>query len=98
MITHAGLGTVMAALGHGVPLLCMPMGRDQFFNAEQVQTLGAGQMLMSDAEVSAIVDAARAILDDASCRAVAKQMAITISGYGGASDAVNALEALTVAR
>jgi MGT family glycosyltransferase len=98
VITHAGLGTVMAALGHGVPLLCMPMGRDQFFNAERVQTLGAGRMLIADVEVSAIVDAARAVLDDASCRAVAKQMAITISGYGGASDAVNALEALTVAR
>ena len=39
---HAGLGTTMAALGHGVPLLCTPIGRDQFFNAEQVQTLGAG--------------------------------------------------------
>ncbi|MCW2595069.1 MAG: hypothetical protein JWP39_957 [Jatrophihabitans sp.] len=98
VITHAGLGTVMAALGHGVPLLCLPMGRDQFFNAEQVQTLGAGRMLMPDADVSTIADAARAVLDDASCRAVAKQMAITISGYGGASDAVNVLEGLAVAR
>jgi MGT family glycosyltransferase len=98
VITHAGLGTVMAALGHGVPLLCMPMGRDQFFNAEQVQTLGAGRMLMPDAEVSTIVDAARAILDAASCRAAAKEIAITISGYGGASDAVTALEGLSFER
>jgi hypothetical protein len=37
VITHAGLGNTMAALGRGVPLLCTPMGRDQFFNAGQVQ-------------------------------------------------------------
>jgi MGT family glycosyltransferase len=98
VITHAGLGTVMAALGSGVPLLCTPMGRDQFFNAEQVQSLGAGRMLMPDADVSAITEAARGILDDASCRAAAKQMAITISGYGGAADAVTALERLSARR
>ncbi len=98
VITHAGLGTVMSALGNGVPLLCMPMGRDQFFNAEQVQTLGAGRMLMPDADASEIIDAARGVLDDATCRAAAKQMAVTISGYGGASDAVTALERLSAAR
>ncbi len=48
VITHAGAGTTMAALGRGVPLLCTPMGRDQFFNAEQVENLGAGRMLMPD--------------------------------------------------
>ena len=36
VITHAGLGTtLMAALGHGVPMVCVPMGHDQFFNADQ---------------------------------------------------------------
>src|SRR5262249_19278792 len=29
VITHAGHGTVMAAAGAGVPLVCVPMGRDQ---------------------------------------------------------------------
>src|SRR5438045_3661981 len=42
VITYAGAGTTMAALGHGVPLLCLPMGRDQFFNAERICALGAG--------------------------------------------------------
>ncbi len=98
VITHAGLGTVMAALGNGVPLLCVPMGRDQFFNAEQVQALGTGRMLVPDADVDTIAAAAREILDDASCRAAAKQMAVTISGYGGASEAVAALERLSTVR
>ncbi|MBA3394595.1 MAG: glycosyltransferase family 1 protein [Deltaproteobacteria bacterium] len=98
VITHAGLGTVMTALGNGVPLLCTPMGRDQFFNAEQVQALGAGRMLMPGADVSSITQAAREILNDAPCQAAAKQMAITISGYAGASGAVAALERLNLGR
>jgi UDP:flavonoid glycosyltransferase YjiC (YdhE family) len=94
VITHAGLGTTMAALGHGVPLLCTPMGRDQFFNAEQVQALGAGRMLMPDSSSEAIAQAATDILGDDSFKAGAKQMAVTIGGYGGAAAAAAALESL----
>jgi UDP:flavonoid glycosyltransferase YjiC (YdhE family) len=94
VITHAGLGTVMSALGHGVPLLCVPMGRDQFFNAERVAALGAGRMLMPDADADAIANAARAMLEDPATEAAAKLAAVTIAGYGGASAAAARLEAL----
>lgn len=94
VISHAGLGTTMAALGHGVPLLCTPMGRDQFFNAEQVQAIGAGRMLLPDSSSEAIAQAATDILGDDRFKAGAKQMAITIGGYGGAAAAATALESL----
>jgi UDP:flavonoid glycosyltransferase YjiC (YdhE family) len=94
VITHAGFGTTMAALGRGVPLLCTPMGRDQFFNAEQVQALGAGRMLMPDSSSDEIALAATDILGDDRFKAGAKQMAVAIGGYGGAADAAAALEAL----
>ena len=94
VITHAGAGTTMAALGHGVPLLCTPMGRDQYFNAEQVQTLGAGRMLLPDADSDAIALAANDILADSRFTKEAKRMADAISGYGGATRAATALEAL----
>lgn len=94
VLTHAGLGTVLSALGHGVPLVCLPMGRDQFYNAEAVERLGAGRLLMPDAEPAAIAEAALAVLNDAGFAVAAKQMAVAISGYGGASAAVAALEAL----
>jgi UDP:flavonoid glycosyltransferase YjiC (YdhE family) len=29
MITHSGHGSVMSALAHGVPLVCVPFARDQ---------------------------------------------------------------------
>ncbi|MGY0498720.1 glycosyltransferase [Nocardia sp. FBN12] len=94
VITHAGLGTTMAALGRGVPLLCTPMGRDQFFNAEQVHTLGAGLTLMPDASSEVIAQAAAQILGDSGFASAAKQLAVTISDYGGAAQAVTVIEAL----
>ena len=95
VITHAGCGTTMAALGHGVPLLCTPMGRDQFFNAEQVQALGAGLMLTPDSSSDTIAEAASDILGDERFRVGAKQVAVAIGSYGGAAAAAAALESLT---
>jgi MGT family glycosyltransferase len=94
VITHAGLGTTMSALAHGVPLLCTPMGRDQFFNAEQVQALGAGRMLMPDSSSEVIGQAAADVLEDDRFKAGAKQLAVAIGGYGGAAQAAATLEGL----
>ena len=91
VITHAGVGTTMAALGRGVPLLCTPMGRDQFFNAEHVQNLGAGRMLMPDSSSDVIAQAATDILRDDRYTAGATQMAVAIGGCGGALQAAAAL-------
>src|SRR5207248_8948080 len=41
VVTHAGHGTVIRALAAGVPLVCMPMGRDQNENAARVVFRGA---------------------------------------------------------
>ena len=42
VVTHAGHGTVIRALAVGVPLLCLPMGRDQPGNAARTVARGAG--------------------------------------------------------
>jgi MGT family glycosyltransferase len=94
VVTHAGLGTVMASLGHGVPMLCVPMGRDQFFNASRVEELGAGRMLGPDANEETIAQVVRELLDDPGAREGAKRMAGVIAGYGGADDAVAELARL----
>lgn len=93
VVSHGGLGTVMAALSHGVPMLCVPMGRNQFFNASRVQALGAGTTISSDSEADRIAEAVGALLDERSAaRDGAKRMAAVISGYGGASDAADEIE------
>ena len=45
VITHAGHGTVLKSLAAGVPLVCIPMGRDQKDNTVRVLRLGAGVRL-----------------------------------------------------
>lgn len=42
MVTHCGHGSVIRGLAAGVPLLCMPMGRDQNDNAARVVAKKAG--------------------------------------------------------
>ena len=54
VVTHCGHGTVMRALSHGRPMLCLPMGRDQNDNAARVVARGAGLRLGADAAPPAI--------------------------------------------
>jgi MGT family glycosyltransferase len=94
VITHAGLGTVMAALAHGVPLLCLPMGREQHDNATRVAACGAGLVLTPDADVGEISHAIRAMLVAPEYRTAARHMAATIALRDGREVAVDALERL----
>jgi MGT family glycosyltransferase len=96
VVTHAGLGTVLAALSHGVPLVCLPMGRDQFFNAAMVERLGAGRTIGMEAGADAIRAAVEGVLADPAVKDSAKHMASVIAGYGGAADAVRELERLAL--
>jgi UDP-N-acetylglucosamine:LPS N-acetylglucosamine transferase len=63
VVTHAGLGSVVAALAHGVPMVCLPLTREQPENAQAVVRLGAGRALRPDAGVDEIAAAIREQLD-----------------------------------
>jgi MGT family glycosyltransferase len=94
VITHAGLSTVMSALANGVPLVCVPMGRDQPLNADRVAALGAGYHISSESSVDVIRTAVEDVLEDPSFRHKAEQMAEVIAGYGNGSKAASEVEAL----
>jgi UDP:flavonoid glycosyltransferase YjiC (YdhE family) len=94
VITHAGLGTVMSTLAHGVTLLCVPLGRDQFFNAARVEALGAGRALDANADGATIAAAVTAALNDETARAGARRAAAAIARCGNAQAAVPAIENL----
>ena len=42
VVSHAGSGTFLASLDHGLPQLCLPQAADQFLNAQQCAAAGAG--------------------------------------------------------
>ncbi|MCB0603019.1 MAG: glycosyltransferase [Saprospiraceae bacterium] len=54
VITHGGHGTIMRALSYGIPLICMPMGRDQYDNALSVELSGCGINISAKASSSKI--------------------------------------------
>ena len=69
VVTHAGHGTVIKALAAGVPIVCIPQGRDQKDNSARVQRLGAGIRLGKRASPTAIAGAVREVLGKGQYRA-----------------------------
>lgn len=94
VVTHAGHSTVMAALAHGVPLVCMPMGRDQDTNAERVGAVGAGITLSPAAAPAEIGAAIKNVLTNPSYRDAASRLAAQIGELGRGGRAVTELEGL----
>lgn len=78
VVCHGGLSTIMASLSHGVPLLCIPQGREQPLNSERVRASGTGQMLPSDANPHQIATAVNALIEDPAYRAAATTHATQI--------------------
>ena len=94
LITHAGLGTVAAGLSRGVPMVCIPLGRDQPLNARRVADLGAGIALPTDASSAKIAAGVDRILSDAKYKEAARVIAHSSAMSGGAPAAVDDLELL----
>lgn len=65
VVSHAGSGTFLAALDHGLPQLCLPQAADQFCNARQCAAAGAGVCLLpAEVTADAVGDAANRLLTD----------------------------------
>jgi UDP:flavonoid glycosyltransferase YjiC (YdhE family) len=80
VVCHGGLSTVTASLAHGVPLVCIPQGRDQPRNADRVRACGVGEALPCDASASEIAAALSRVLHDGATRAAARGFAVPDSG------------------
>jgi UDP:flavonoid glycosyltransferase YjiC (YdhE family) len=93
MISHGGHGGVVAALAHGVPLLCIPgVAADQPVMAARVQALGVGKMVSADAEARQLRDATAEVLAKASYRQAARRLAGALANTDGAATAASVLE------
>ena len=92
MVTHAGLGSISAALSFGRPLVCIPLGRDQHHNAERVAATGVGVALPTEAPASAVRAAVEQVLTDPSFANAAQRF---VAGYDPTAQlAIDALESL----
>jgi UDP:flavonoid glycosyltransferase YjiC (YdhE family) len=98
VITHAGHGTVLRPLLHGVPLLCLPMGRDQPDNAARVEARGAGLTLPVDADPAVIGAALRRLLEEPAFGGSAHRLGESIATKSGEVDAIREIEVIGAAR
>ena len=94
VITHGGHGTVLKALSYGVPVLVLPMGRDQGDIAARVERLGAGKKVSKKADPLEIRSAVTAILDDPGFRKAAAAIAEKMTQKNEPARAVVEMEAL----
>jgi UDP:flavonoid glycosyltransferase YjiC (YdhE family) len=99
MLCHAGFNTVMGCLSAGVPIVCVPLGSDQEYNARACTTDGLG-LWMKDEDASAekIREAVRRVLDEPSFAKNARAFQDDMAHRPRFPTAVRRIEALAAAR
>jgi UDP:flavonoid glycosyltransferase YjiC (YdhE family) len=99
VVSHAGSGSVMGALAHGLPQVLLPMGADQPHNAARCEQLGVARVLDAlRATPAQIRDAASAVLADPAYRNAAQRLQQEIDELPSAAEAVARLEQLAAPR
>ncbi len=98
-VSHAGSGTVMGALSHGVPLALIPRGADQPANATRCEALGVGRIIgtpeITGAEARQAVEA---MLADPAYRGRAERIRDDIATLPGVDQALTLIERVATER
>jgi MGT family glycosyltransferase len=94
VISQGGHGTVNRALVNGVPLLVLPMGRDQGDNATRVEAKGAGLRLPPTASAEEIASAAARLILEPDFRLAARRLGDAIAADIRSSGLVGEMEAI----
>lgn len=94
VLTHAGHGTVIRALRYRIPLVCLPMGRDQGDDAARVVARDAGLRLSKEASVAEIREAIRRVVEQPRFREGARMLSRAIAADIGERRGVRELEGL----
>jgi UDP:flavonoid glycosyltransferase YjiC (YdhE family) len=97
VVTQGGHGTVNRALINGLPLLVLPMARDQGANALRVEAKGAGLRLPPTASEAEIASAVNRLTTEPRFRASAHRLGEAIRADIDASILVRELEAVAAA-
>ena len=99
MLCHAGFNTTLGCLSAGVPMVCVPIGSDQEFNARKVADAGLGLWLREEeASVQRIREAVRTVLHDPSFAEKAREFAWHRTRRPGPNAVIRRIEALAAAR
>jgi UDP:flavonoid glycosyltransferase YjiC (YdhE family) len=95
VVAHGGSGTTLSALAAGLPMLLLPQGANQFWNAARCVELGVGSQLLADQlDFAAVRREVATLLDDPTYRSRARAVQHEIEQMPGPEVAVGLLERL----
>ena len=92
VVCHGGSGTVLAALAHAIPVVCIPQGADQFANAANVERVGAGRSLDAGASRPSLAEAIEHVLHDPGPRRAAAALCEEIASMPDRTAVARAIE------
>ena len=93
VVSHAGSGSLLGALAHGLPMVLIPIGADQPLNAARCEALGVAQVLDAVGATPEMVHAAASrVLADAGFRGTAMRIRDEIAALPGPEHAVTLLD------
>ena len=97
VVSHGGAGTLLGALGWGLPQVVLPQGADQYINGQTVAGSGVGRCLLGEEMTpSAVAAAVEAVLTDGPERAAARGLQAEIAALPSPAEVVPVLEALSL--
>lgn len=94
VVSHAGSGTMLGALAHGLPLVLVPQGADQFDNAAACARAGVAAVVgRGEADAAAIRGALDRVLTEPSFADAARRVAAEIAAMPSADQVAERVEA-----
>ncbi len=98
-VVNQGGTAILAILAHGLPLLVLPQGANQFHNAAACVAAGVGRALLpAEVEPEAVRGHVRALLEDPDLRASARRVADELAAMPGPAAGVGLVERLAAER
>jgi UDP:flavonoid glycosyltransferase YjiC (YdhE family) len=98
-VVNQGGTAILSILAHGLPLLVLPQGANQFHNAEACVAAGVGRRLLpTEVTPAAVRGDVRALLDDPVLREAAQQLQRELAAMPGPERGVALLERLAEER
>jgi UDP:flavonoid glycosyltransferase YjiC (YdhE family) len=95
VVSHAGSGSVLGALAHGLPMVLLPLGADQPHNAARCEAIGVARVLDAvTAQPAEIAAAIAELLASEPHRRAAAEVCHEIATLADPGDAVARIEAL----
>ena len=99
VVSHGGSGSLVGALAHGLPMVLIPIGADQPWNAERAAAVGVARALDPVSATTAdVAEAVTGVLADPGYRQAAEGLRDEMAALRGPETAISLLKRLVATR